>query len=86
MEDECQLTKMPWYLQDGDLLLWKDDREPEKETPASQEGGTAGHLPPSNRAKESALKIYTMYDDDAELMQQIIEHQIRESEKDADNK
>jgi ubiquitin C-terminal hydrolase len=85
VEDECQLTKMPWYLQDGDLLLWKDDREPEKELPVGQEGASAGYVAPSHRAKESALKIYTMYDDDSELMQQIIEHQLKESEKDATN-
>lgn len=82
MDDECQLTKIPWYLQDGDLLLWKDDREPEKEAPVGQEGAAAGYVAPSHRSKESALKIHTIYDDDAEIMQQIMEAQLKESEKD----
>mgnify|MGYP006873514883 CR=1 FL=1 len=82
MDDECQLTKMPWYLQDGDLLLWKDDREAEKELPVSQDGTAASHVSSSHRGKETALKIYTIYDDDSEIMQQIIEHQLKESEKD----
>jgi pSer/pThr/pTyr-binding forkhead associated (FHA) protein len=66
VDNECQLTKSPWYLQDGDLLLFKDDREPEvehvTESETNKNDSHKSAVPPKNRPQEKALKIWTIYD------------------------
>jgi ubiquitin carboxyl-terminal hydrolase 47 len=63
VDNDCQLTKSPWYLQDGDLLLFKDDREPEIENNYDSLADGSPKLAPSlNRPQEKALKIWTIYD------------------------
>jgi len=49
------ITSSPWYLLDGDLLIWKDIREQEKP-----------YLDLS-RPKEKGLKIHTHHLDDDEV-------------------
>lgn len=73
MDDASGLTTSPWYLQDGDCLLFKDDREAEilSEERAESGGG------PGRRNVEKSLQIRTFYDDEAEI-QAAIEASIRD--------
>jgi hypothetical protein len=65
VDNECHLTKSPWYLQDGDLLLFKDEREPEVEHVTELEtnkNDSHKSAASKNRPQEKALKIWTIYD------------------------
>lgn len=62
VDDASGLTTSPWYLQDGDCLLFKDDREAEilPETSVESSGS-------SRRVVERSLQIRTFYDEEAEI-------------------
>jgi hypothetical protein len=60
MPDHCVLGRSPWYLKDGECLLWKDRSEPD-----------AIEIDPALRAaaegrggSEIGVRIFTPYDDD----------------------
>lgn len=62
---QCIAAKSPWYLACGELIMYKDTRDPEKHAEFVESLYTTAHAPGASRA-EPVLRIRTKFDQDFE--------------------